>query len=176
MIWAIIGVLIGVMVLAILILNAQRKKIEAFVENHPSLKGAEIFDCAMNNYIMINENGYIGLKGQFDQVPSVFHIKDILGFELKTNGKSSASIGGAVAGGLLFGGLGALLGATSIRNENITELTFVFKINDFKNPNIEIKMLDGKTKKDSMTYNMKQKSIETISSKLEIIEKKFRSQ
>lgn len=75
----------------------------------------------------------------------MFNIKDINGFERIIDGKDIANIGGAIAGGLLFGGIDALIRG-GVRKEKISSINLLFKINDFNNPTINFHLLIGGTK------------------------------
>lgn len=165
-------------VITIVIIIVQKKindnKIKKFVEQDERLKNAKIFDGATNSYVVISENGYIGLKSQLMAEIKVIYIKDLNGFEVRTDGKSSANLGGAVVGGLIFGGAGAIIGGLSSQ-EKISTLSLVFKVNDFNNPIIEIGMIDSKTKKGTIIYKSAQDKIIKITSLLEIIEKKYKN-
>ena len=99
----------------------------------------------------------------------ILNIKDIVGFEVLTNGTSSANIGGAIAGGLLFGGVGAIIGGQS--KEKIPKMSFLFKTNDFHNPNIEIPIIVSSVKKGSFEDQAIQEKIKNLTSTLEIVER-----
>ena len=87
----------------------------------------------------------------------IYDYEEFVSFELKQDNKSvvSGRAGSTIVGGLLFGGLGALAGAS--RKRNITEtscksMTLYIVVNDMSNPNIEIPLIEREISKDSSKY------------------------
>jgi hypothetical protein len=167
----IIGAIIGI-VIAIINVSLKSKKSKALLTDE-RFKNAKIFKSAIKTPIAISEEGFIGIINVLLPEPTVIHIKDINGFDLIVDGQNVANIGGAVVGGLLFGGIGALIGASS-KKEKINKITLVFKLNNFNNPTMEIPLLVSETKKGSMIYNMTQEEIRQLLSTLEYVEKKYK--
>jgi hypothetical protein len=132
-----------------------------------------LFDFINTSFILISETGFIALKSLFIKEIIIINIKDVIGFEVLTNGKSSANIGGAIAGGLLFGGVGAIIGGLQSK-ETITKMSFLFKTNDFNNPNIEIPIIALSLKKGSFEYQALDEKIKNLTSTLEIVEQKIK--
>jgi uncharacterized membrane protein len=126
------------------------------------------------NFLMISESGFISIKTalQFKD-PKIFNIKDVIGFELVTNDKPVANVGGAVIGGLLFGGIGAVVGAMP-KKEKIKKMSIIFKVNDFNNPTIELPMLaiSAKPIAGSIYHRLLLDQAREITTTLELVEKK----
>ncbi len=139
------------------------------------LHDAKRFSGATGNYISIAENGFIGIKTLTLKTAKIFHIKELSGFEIKTNGKQSANISGAITGGILFGGIGAILGGFS-SNEKITSICFVFKFDDFQTPVIAVDMLPCSVKKGSILYSSTMEEIQKITGLLEFVERKSKKE
>lgn len=88
----------------------------------------------------------------------VYNYSDLISFELKEDNNSMVSgrAGSAVVGGLLFGGLGAIAGASGSRKVSETScnsMILYLVINDMHNPNIEIPIIEKETQKDSDKYD-----------------------
>jgi hypothetical protein len=177
-VFGIIVMAVGLFIFWLGFANAkQKKEKEKFSQALASddrLKGAKIFELVIDNMIVISETGYIGLKNdKIKEFLKIIHINDINGFELNVNGNMRHNTGGAIAGGLLFGGIGALIGGQS--KEIINKLSFLFKINDFSNPIIEIPLILFKVKKGSFSHQAVLDKANEIISLLEILEKKYKA-
>lgn len=86
-----------------------------------------------------------------------FDYNDIVDFELMEDGESVASggLGRALAGGVLFGGVGAIVGGVTGKrrsNEFCSSLKLKVTINDVTNPVIYVNFIESKTKKNGFTY------------------------
>jgi hypothetical protein len=57
---------------------------------------SKCFDFINTSYILISETGDIALKSNEMKEIRFLNIKEIIGFEILTNGKQAANIGGAV--------------------------------------------------------------------------------
>jgi hypothetical protein len=139
------------------------------------LKGAKLFKEIITTPVAINEEGNIGIINTSTKEIKVFNIKDVNGFEVIIDGKNVANIGGAIVGGLLFGGIGAIVGS-SANKQKINSIDLLFKTNDFNNPTINVPLLSSGTKKGSMVDKAIQKEITELTSTLEIVEKKIKGQ
>lgn len=83
-----------------------------------------------------------------------YSYSDIVSFELQLDGKTvtsstSGGLGSAVVGGLLFGGVGAIVGSNTGKKHTNTTVNSVYTINitinSMKNPNISIDIDNKKT-------------------------------
>ena len=148
-------------------------KAQVFMNDDSRLKGGVIHSFSSGNFVMINENGFIGLKNSKMDIPRVVHINDINGFEIINNGKSVANVSGAIIGGLIFGGIGALIGGIGSSKQKIISLRLIFKINDFDDPIVYIDILP-KTSTTSHIYKFFTERMELMLSRLEILEKKYK--
>lgn len=63
---------------------------------------------------------------------------DVLGFEAFKNGTSSASIGKAIVGGVIAGGVGALIGAKAGAKEKISSYTAYLYMKTLSDPSFEL--------------------------------------
>ncbi|WP_195972964.1 SHOCT domain-containing protein [Clostridium thermobutyricum] len=106
--------------------------------------------------------------------PSFIKYSEILDFELLEDGTavSSGGVGRAVAGGVLFGGAGAVVGAVTGKHKgtniaNSMEIRITTK--DINNPVVFIKIFKGEHKKGSFIYNAYRDKAYKILSMLQII-------
>jgi len=130
--------------------------------------------------VSVSETGEIGVFDAETTKTEIVNIKDVRGFELIEDGKNVANIGGAVVGGLLFGGVGAIVGG-SAHNKKITKMDLVLKIDDFKKPYINIPLYRSEGKKDALggwalspPIDKVQEEIKELVNTLEFVEKKIK--
>ena len=148
----------------------EKKKLQNAIQSDERFKNAKTFS-KLNAPISISEEGYIGVVDPKTKKPRIVHIKDVNSFEIVVDGKNVANLGGAIAGGLLFGGIGAIIGGSASK-EKITKMNLLLKVNDFNNPTLDIPLVQFEIKKGTNTYNYVQKEIQEIMATLEFIEKK----
>lgn len=98
----------------------------------------------------------LGAYSYYESIANVVKFSDVLDFEVIENGNSvvSSRSGSAVVGGLLFGGLGAIAGASGSRTINETCNTLKLKIycNDVCNSVITLDFLENNIPKNSYLY------------------------
>lgn len=163
-------------IIGAIIENAKSKKAKnALVEQTATddrLKDAKVFEGWPGYLIAIAKTGYISLKTPDMETNKIIHISDINGFEILKDGMSnSANIGSAAVGGLLFGGIGAVIGGIGSSTSSISSLSFIFRLNDFDMPSVEIKFFESKIKTDSLVYKATMKEINEIAGLLSFIER-----
>lgn len=71
------------------------------------LKGAKIFQNAIDTPIAINENGYIGINPS-SYSPKIFNISEVTEYKI-TTGDPKKNTAGGIGAGAVLGGLGGLL-------------------------------------------------------------------
>jgi hypothetical protein len=151
----------------------EKRETLAKIKSDDRLANAKIFEPIFDNIIAISESGFVGLKtDKMKGDIKVLNISDINGFEVNVNGNLQHNTGGAIAGGLLFGGIGAIIGGQN--KEMITKLSFVFKTNDFNMPTIEIPLILLKVKKGSYEHQKALDTASEVGSLLELLERKYR--
>ena len=112
-------------------------------------------------------------KKQFKVCGSIFDYSNLLDYELLEDGKSvtKGGIGRAVAGGLLFGGVGAVVGGiTGKKTKNMCDsmkIRITIKNSFTDTAFIPLIMLETKT--DSLAYRTAQSTAQSCISALEII-------
>lgn len=88
----------------------------------------------------------------------IYRFSDIVDFELVEDGHVTVTrqgVGKALAGGLMFGDVGAIVGGMTAKektSETIHTLHVRIKINNRNNPMETIKLIDGKTKTGGLIY------------------------
>ena len=103
---------------------------------------------------------------------TLFSYDQISSFELLENGESVASggVGRAIVGGLLFGGVGAIVGASTSGHKSVCEeLKIKVTVNNYYTPAFYIPFIKAETKKSSSEYKEKMKMAQSTLSKLQLI-------
>lgn len=103
---------------------------------------------------------------------TLFSYDQIVSFELLENGESVASggVGRAVLGGVLFGGVGAVVGASTRSYKSACEeLKIKITVRNYQDPAFYIPIIVLQTDKSSSEYKEKLKMAQNILSKLQLI-------
>ena len=130
------------------------KKNEIFQEKQR--KRQEIFNVTLNveNQIDVDEhNGLFRKKKSSD----IYSFEEILDYEILENGGSVASggIGRAVVGGVLAGGVGAIVGGSTRKQKNIcNSLELRVGIKDSYDQNLYFKFLTSDTDRSTKFYEL----------------------
>lgn len=109
------------------------------------------------------------------KAPKVRKYSDILDFELLEDGETLTTkngVGRAIVGGVLFGGVGAIVGGVTGKNKNknmCNSLKLKITLNDLEEPNIYVDYLTSPTKKDGWVYKTVAESAQNAVSVLSII-------
>lgn len=93
---------------------------------------------------------------------------DINGFEILEDSTVTDGIGRAIAGGILAGGVGAIVGAVTAK-KYVTSYSITFYTNNIAKPQIIIPLLNSKTKKDSMEYRQASHFAQQINASIKAI-------
>lgn len=106
--------------------------------------------------------------------PKIYSFDDIVGYELLENGDSitKGGLGRAVAGGVLLGGVGAVVGGTTGKRTTkttVNSLKIKITVNDTSNPSAYINLITTPTKANSFIYKAAYSSAQEILSMLAII-------
>lgn len=139
----------------------------------------------IGNYFYIDENHKKWtipqglLKNKIIQ-SKIYNYTDILDFELIEDGNSvsKGGIGRAIVGGALFGGIGAIVGATTGHKQKQTCSILQIKIilNSMNSPIEYITLINTEIKKSSNTYKLSFNIAQQILSVLQIICESNKSQ
>lgn len=127
----------------------------------------------VEKYIYFNDDIQEIYIPDFWARPKFIKYNEILDFELLEDGNSvsSGGVGRAVAGGVLFGGAGAIVGGVTGKKKSTniaTSMQIKITTRDINNPVIFIKIFKGEHKKGSFMYNSFQKNAHSIISMLQI--------
>ncbi|SJW51811.1 Uncharacterised protein [Clostridioides difficile] len=136
------------------------KKILKFIE----------FDDDNKKFIVLN--GFNREKMNLN----VYNYSDVIEYELLENGETvtKGGIGRALAGGALFGGVGAVVGGVTAKRTTkafIDSLKIKITLNNLSNPNVYVNLIQLRTKSNSSIYKMAYSSAQEILSILAIIVK-----
>ena len=146
-----------------------------------SIKGGHCKD--IENFISTSEvKGYIKFNDDTKQIlispkfnPRIVNYSDVLDFELVEDGKSLVTKGGlgsAVVGGVLFGGVGAIVGGSTGKRKGVSTVTALkirILVKDMNNPNAYINLITTYTKSDSMIYKISYEVAQKIFAMLQIV-------
>ena len=103
-----------------------------------------------------NKSKKLGAFSYYENESIILKFNEILDFEIFENGNSviSSRTGSAVAGGLIFGGLGAVAGASGSRtiNENASTVKLKIYTNNIKNSVVTLDFLEKSISKVSNEY------------------------
>ena len=123
----------------------------------------------------IHEKWYVpdGLFGA-TKSPIVYAFSDIIGYELIEDGNSivKGTIGRALIGGALFGGVGAIVGSNTGKKKSkatCTKLQIKITLNNMAFPNVFISLISTETSKASALYQSAFRTAQDILSILQII-------
>lgn len=113
--------------------------------------------------------------------PKIYKFEDIVEYELLEDGDSvtKGGLGRAVAGGLLLGGVGAIVGGVTGKRKSksvINSLKVKITVNDFQNPAVYINLIQTATKSSSFIYKSCYQSAQQIMSTLALIQNQIESE
>lgn len=111
------------------------------INENTNFENPHFFDQHIYTPFAISDNGYIGTwqVEKKDHKLIVFHATEITGFEIAE--KTKSGFGGAVAGGLMFGTTGALVGSLAGAGK-ASQIDLVLKTTNLSNPAITIRLYD----------------------------------
>ncbi len=127
---------------------------------HYGRKTLVAVDRELENICLIELNNIPkGLEDNSEKTFKYLKADDILQVELFEGGNSvtssSRSIGGAVVGGALFGGVGAIvggLGSSTKSSETVNKIEIRLVVNDKTNPIYDIDFLSGEIDKNKLSF------------------------
>lgn len=108
-----------------------------------------------------------------NKVKEAHDYSEILNYEVVEDGNSisKGGVGRAIVGGLLFGGIGAIVGGVTGHKSKSTcnRLEVIINLNNINNPLEKITLISAETKKDSIVYKSAIQQAQEITALLEII-------
>lgn len=116
-----------------------------------------------------------GSKNSQYQTPesyTLFLYDQIVDYELLENGQSIASggVGRAIVGGALFGGVGAIVGASTRSYQGVCEeLRIKITVKEYEKPAFYLPLIQMETKKSTFMYKERMEMAQNILSKLQLI-------
>lgn len=145
-------------------------------ENRLRLQVFSETDC-VGLYIKIDSDNKTWIvpksKKYIENNVDVFDFSDIIDYELIEDGRTltKGGIGGAVVGGALLGGVGAIVGGNaSKKNKSVVNKMYVrISLKHKWIKHITINLIATETKKNGVIYNMAKSSAEKILSLLDYI-------
>lgn len=137
---------------------------------NPTKKIGPYIEFDDENMKWLIPDGFLGKKKN----PKIYCYSDIVDFELLEDGESisKGGLGRAVVGGVLLGGVGAVVGGVTGGKKTkgiCSNLKIKITINDINNPTVYINFIEKATKKDSMIYKTSYKLAQECLSVLQLI-------
>lgn len=132
----------------------------------------------VGNYFAIDENAQLWAigKGPFPSIKNAtpHSYKDIIDFELIEDGSSmiKGGVGRALVGGMLFGGIGAIVGSAAGKKkvkQTCTNLVVKITVNNIATPVEYIRLISSTTSKNSTIYRTAYQDAQEIISLLQVI-------
>lgn len=131
---------------------------------------------SVGNFLKIDETNRLWFTGDmFGFNKSDIHsFEDILSYDILEDGETvtTGGLGSAAVGGMLFGGVGAIVGGVTGKRKTkgtCSSLQVKITLNDIQCPAVYIPLLSMKVKKESEAYRQAFQSAQEILSILEII-------
>jgi hypothetical protein len=159
----IVAVIIGV-IIQVANTNQKKKTMEDAIKALPEFSvSQQIMSCDGSSGIAVDQGRkkICLIANTMSTSNRIVSYKDILSVELFEDGDSitktsrSSQVGGALVGGLLLGGAGAIIGGLSGKtrtSDKVKQIDLRIIVNDPNTPLHDIKFLNLESKKDSVIY------------------------
>lgn len=147
------------------------------ITNKKRLENSNFIPTICLGMVKFNDNkNELMIPQKTGTIPEIYKYNDIINFELIEDGKTLVTKGGlsrAIAGGILFGGVGAIVGGVTGKRkstETINKLIVRLTINTpFRPIHRDIVFINSKTNKSSSTYSKEIQNAKDLFAKLEEI-------
>lgn len=151
-------------------MNTQAANAEEFSNFNATKKVGTLIEFDDNKKQWLIPDGFLGKKKN----PKIYSYSDIVDFELLEDGETitKGGLGRAVAGGILFGGVGAVVGGVTGGKKSkpiCNSLKIKITVKSMNNPVVYINFLTSPTKKNSFTYKTMYNSAQECLSVLQLI-------
>ena len=135
-----------------------------------------------NNYFVMDEHNqtiYVSnpILLETSNIFAAIPFAKIIGFETYVDNqvetRTDGGISRAVVGGLLFGGAGAIVGASTakqVSSDTVNSYKAVIYIDDLKNPRFEFPLITQKTDKQSPIYREAEGFAESVNASVKVIQ------
>lgn len=122
----------------------------------------------VSNFIEFDDNNKLWLQPNKKRAPKVHEYNEIIEYEIIEDGKTitKSGLGRAVAGGILFGGVGAVVGGVTGKKNKamINNISVKIVLNNTENSAIYIPLILAPTKSNSIIHNAAKQQAQQISS------------
>ncbi|MCL2693850.1 MAG: SHOCT domain-containing protein [Oscillospiraceae bacterium] len=139
-----LAILIIMAVIGFKLKHAKESGFLALVEQERNFVDVKLFNKMIITPVAVSRNGYIGIYQPKQKNLLVLHISNINEFDLLIDNKSG--LGAVVAGGLLFGAAGAIVGKAMSEKKKSIDLQI--KTTDFNNPQVVIPLFFATSSND----------------------------
>lgn len=146
------------------------KYIQKLTDFNPTKKMGTYIEFDEEKKQWLIPDGFYGKKIK----PHIYNYDDIIDFELLEDGESisKGGLGRAVAGGILFGGVGAIVGGATGGKKSkaiCTSLMIKITVNDLNNPTVYINYITTATKNSSLLYKAAYQNAQNCLSTLQLV-------
>ena len=153
-----------------LALQGQEVHLEELNSFNPTKKIGTFIEFDNEQMKWLIPDGFLGKKKN----PKIYNYSDIVDFELLEDGESisKGGLGRAVVGGVLLGGVGAVVGGVTGGKKTkgiCSNLKIKITINNISNPTVYLNFIAAATKKDGMIYKTNYKLAQECLSVLQLI-------
>lgn len=149
-----VTIFVVTMVIVAIIIIVQSNKRDKVAQSAIEESGGTITK-RIGNLFLDEQRGWWTVSGGGYRV---YGYSEILDFEIVENGEKYKSQGGiirSVIGGVTFGAVGAIVGATTANKvKNVNSMYINVIVNDANCPNVIIKLLEAPTTAGSFSYNL----------------------
>lgn len=172
--------IIGIALIVIITIANQRKKgttinsLALDIRNKGFNVTKQVTDSNNNFSILVDDtNNKWAVLNSRTHSADIYDYRDLIEYEVLEDGDSivKGRVGSAIVGGVLFGGIGAVAGASRKKKikANCNSMSVRILTNDFNRPQYVIQLLSGQTKTDSIIYQGAKAKAQEITSLLAIV-------
>lgn len=139
----------------------------AVSKEKPVNQNDNYYDTKVGNYIRVdNYNKRFKITGDKEW----YSFSNLVNYELYENNSvmQKGGVGRAVVGGVLFGGVGAIVGAQTRKSQNIVDSLYI-RLTLKSTGMRKIVFINTKTDRDGIFYSMERKNADKVISELDLI-------
>jgi len=163
--WWIIAIVVIVIIVAIATTSSNGKKIDetisnqnTYLQNNNVTKTADyqwrnIVNDTFYRFVVDDVNKKVHIGSGINSVYfKTFNYSDIIGFEVIEDNVTVGGIKRAIAGGILAGGVGAIVGAATANKTAVSSYKAILYTQNISNPTYEMNLIKMKTKTTDSDY------------------------
>lgn len=171
-----IGILYDLFFLSGMVDEENHNNFDQLIQNDEDFKNRCILKT-MSGGLIVSESGFLLFYNSKINKYNKIHIKNIISFNIFDDTHHHGNeIKRGIIGGLLFGGIGAVVGAISKSKKGyISQLGIEFKFDDFNIPSQKFYLINKRINKSSKLVQECLNSLDTFFNKLEVVERRYKN-